>query len=400
MARPSKHEPFRLPDGRTTPVTLQQRGEVYRVRFKNPDGKFVVVTTGETTTMAAWKAVGPIILAAYSPTMTPQKPDPRQATWEQVLTELPNFEFKTGRIRPRALEAYTSRLSTFRSLLQADGKPSVGPHDVDVERAKRFKHLYTTGSFTKSKKEGAKTYRRSPTTVRTTLRILSCLWNHMATAGMVSANPWEQVTRPKAPSHVVTAPSEKDIEAFFKWIDAKGWELLSVFFRVKAFAGCRTDDLCQAHTDQFDPKAGALTIKAEHDKTNQERRIPLPPDLAKRLDAVKGPTYLWERYAAESMKYRPGRRNQSEFKPSLMYWFVDDVCPQYRKANPDAYPITPHDLRRRAITLAVVAAGGSVDAAAKALHIHPDTARQHYLDMEKAFDTAELFKRMAATLPK
>ena len=81
-----------------------------------------------------------------------------------------------------------------------------------------------------------------------------------------------------------------------------------------------------------------------------------------------------------------------------MYWFIDDVCPKYREAFPNRPHLTPHDLRRRTITLAVVASDGSVDAAAKALRIHPDTARKHYLDAAKAFDTDTLLKKMAGVL--
>jgi len=214
---------------------------------------------------------------------------------------------------------------------------------------------------------------------------------------VVETNPWEGVEKPPVPKSAPTAPKETDIDHFFKWLDAKNWELLSLFFRIKAFVGCRTNDLCQALSSQFDAKTGTLLIKPEDDKTNQERRIKLPTDYAKRLKAVMGKTYLWERYLEDAKKYRPGRRNAKVFKPSLIYWCVDDICPQYREAHPDAYPITPHDLRRRAITLAVIANKGNVDGAAKALSIHPDTARENYIDVSQAYDTDAIFKLLEAT---
>ena len=80
-----------------------------------------------------------------------------------------------------------------------------------------------------------------------------------------------------------------------------------------------------------------------------------------------------------------------------MYWFIDDIFPQYRKAFPDRPPITAHDLRRRAITL-MVEATQSVDATAEALGIHPETARKHYLDAKQAYNSAELFKKLASIL--
>ncbi len=291
------------------------------------------------------------------------------------------------------MEAYTSRINVLREIIPV----TKGPHDITVEVAKRFKHLYSTGTFTKSNKPGAKKYKRSSVTVAITIRLLSCLWNHLIPIGLASANPWESVTRPVAPKSAPTAPTESDIDQFFAWVDAKGWELLSVFLRVKALAGCRTNDLCQVQSSQFDPKASTLTITSDQDKTNRERIIPLPADLASRLDKIKGTTYLWERYATDSKTFRPGRRNQAEFKPSLMYWFIDDIFPQYRKAFPDRPPITAHDLRRRAITL-MVEATQSVDATAESLGIHPETARKHYLDAKQAYNSAELFKKLASVL--
>jgi integrase len=395
MARPTKHPPFELPDGRRTPVTLKLRGSVYRVQYKTPEGKFAEVTTGRSDPITAWTEASKIVLAAYNPTA---KPDRRKATWELVLKELPSFEFKPGTIRPKALKSYTSRLNVFRELLKADGKPTNGPREVTVEVARWFKHLYQTTPYTKSKKDGATQYKRTTESVRTQLRVLSCLWNHFVGVGLATENPWEQVSRPTPPKIVPTAPSEPEIDHFFEWLDAKKWELLSVFFRVKAIAACRTDDLCQALSSQLHMKSKTLTIIPEHDKTHQEIKIELPEKLAKRLNKIKGETYLWERYATDSKKYRPGRRNQSVFKPSLMYWFIDDICPKYREANPDRPHITPHDLRRRGITMTVIGANGSVDAAAQALGIHPDTARKHYLDAKKAYDTATLRTKMARVL--
>ncbi|MCE9566467.1 MAG: hypothetical protein K8U57_30965 [Planctomycetes bacterium] len=56
-----------------------------------------------------------------------------------------------------------------------------------------------------------------------------------------------------------------------------------------------------------------------------------------------------------------------------------------------------HDLRRRAITLAGIANKGNVDGAAKALSIHPDTARENYIDVSQAYDTDAIFKLLEAT---
>ena len=114
------------------------------------------------------------------------------------------------------------------------------------------------------------------------------------------------------------------------------------------------------------------------------------------MDKIKGKTYLWERYVEESKSFCPGRRNATEFKPSVMYWFIDDIVPQYRKAFPTRPYITAHDLRRRGITLLVAAPG--LDQTAEALGIHPDTARKHYLDAQQACNSTDLFQQMASVL--
>jgi hypothetical protein len=72
-----------------------------------------------------------------------------------------------------------------------------------------------------------------------------------------------------------TVPTEADFTNFFAWLDAKEWEFMSVFLRVKAVAGCRTADLCQVAGWQFNPKAHTLTILAIQDMTNRQRVVPL-----------------------------------------------------------------------------------------------------------------------------
>jgi integrase len=190
---------------------------------------------------------------------------------------------------------------------------------------------------------------------------------------------------------------EADVNHFFEWVDSKGWEMMSAFLRVKALAGCRTADLCQLRSSQFDPIHGVLTIDYTQDKTHRTRTIPLPAALATLLDRIKGPEYLWEDYTKSAKIHRPGRRNKDEFSPKTLFWAVLDLFEKYHKAHPTRPPIRSHDLRRRAITL-TVAATQSVDAAAEALGIHPTTARRHYIDSKAAYDSTELLKRMAAVL--
>ena len=216
--------------------------------------------------------------------------------------------------------------------------------------------------------------------------------------GFTNTNPWAEVPRPLVPKTLPSAPTETDVKLFFDWVDAKGWEMMSAFLRVKALAGCRTANLCQVKSGQFDSASSVLTIDHTQDKTHRTRVVPLPADLAGTLDRIKGPEYLWESYTQSAKVHRPGRRNKTEFDPKTLYWAVLDLFEKYQKAHPNRPPIRSHDLRRRAITL-TVAATQSVDAAAEALGIHPTTARRHYLDSKAAFDSQrQLLKRMATIL--
>lgn len=92
-------------------------------------------------------------------------------------------------------------------------------------------------------------------------------------------------------------------------------------------SGCRLNDLAQIRSDQLDPVLHTLTIRPDQDKTHRERTIPLPADLAEKLNAVKGETYLWERYLEDSKKWRPGTRSKfrEEFTPKLMYYGMQNI---------------------------------------------------------------------------
>jgi hypothetical protein len=143
-------------------------------------------------------------------------------------------------------------------------------------------------------------------------------------------------------------------------------------------------------------KDDKLRIEAGQDKTHRQRTAPLPEDLAHKLEAIKGPTYLWESYTADARRHRKGPRNRKEFDPKTLYAFVAALFRDWNGAHPDRR-LRPHDLRKRAITL-TVAATQSIDQTAEAIGIDPGTARRYYLDAERAIDGQELLRKMAGVL--
>ncbi len=164
----------------------------------------------------------------------------------------------------------------------------------------------------------------------------------------------DQVKRPKLSKRQPSIPTDDAISTLFGWPNERfpGWELARLFLEVKAMSECRLNDLCQVRSGQLN--GATLTITADQDKTPRERAIPLPADIADRLHAIKGLVYLWERYVEDARVYRKGRRNEREFRPSLMYNGMKWVFKEYQKAHPEAR-IKSQDLRKRAITLTALA---------------------------------------------
>ncbi len=385
MGRIAKYH-FILSDHRRVGYSLKFRGDIYRVQFPDPEqeGKYREASTGCRSESDAHIEAAKLVLKAYSPHLPP---DPKRVTWEEVIEELA----KSTDLRVRSLEVYTSAIRVLRSVVD-----SKGPADVTVEVAKRFRRLYASTAFKRSKKEGAKEYPRAAKTVENALRRMSGLWSHLKDMGFAKENPWADIPRPPVPKKAPVIPTEDDVANFFKWLEGKfpGWELPPLFVEVKALSGCRLNDLCQVRSNQFDAKAMTLTIRPEQDKTNRERVIPLPADIAVRLSATKGETYLWERYNLDAKTYRQGTKSKDEFTPDYFYNAMKSLFRDFGKTGGK---LRSHGLRKRAITLTTLATQ-SVDATAQAIGIDAQTARKYYLDAKQAFSGSELLKQMADVL--
>ena len=299
MPRPPKNQPLALIDGREVHATLKLRAGIYAVQFPDPNrmGKYREVSTRERHPLGAWAKAREIIESAYANTEAPRPAGP--VTWEEVVALLPEMP---GLLRPRAVEPYVGAISNLRKYVETSG-----PFDVTPEKAKRFRVVYEAQPFTKGKPKRVKTgepippkgYTRKPKTVENAIRRLSGLWEKLLAhtpTPMARTNPWVGVKRPVVTEGEPVTADEKEWTHFFGWLEAKGWELMSVFLQVKAPAGCRTNDLCHVKAVQWDRRTRLLAINPDEDKTYQQRTIPIPPDLAGRLDAVAGAEFLWDRY--------------------------------------------------------------------------------------------------------
>lgn len=309
-------------------------------------------------------------------------------TWDELLDEV---EKTSPHTRPETLRSFRQGVRAFREVM-----PEVtSPLDVSEERIRRFMKLWLAAPRQGSRGKG----KRSPTTLSYYLRALSAFHNHLIALGYANRNPWHGHKAPKAEHTRKPVPTEDDTNHFFAWVHARypHWHALHALLELKAISASRTADVCQLKTVQL--KGGRLTFTADIVKTKEGRSLPLPEDLFATLTQVAGTVYLWEGAFWQGIK---DYRKQSNGLPAQFAWktaytVVCNIFKEYSEAHPDRPRFTAHGLRRRAITLTVQATG-SVDAAATAIGVHPQTARTHYLDAQRAFDTDETMKRVAEAL--
>ncbi len=392
MARGRKSsDEFEMPDGRKVGFSLKDRktkeGIIYRVVFRHPsEDKYAEVSTGRATKADAYSEAAKIILRAYGYN---RGKDPKAVTWDEATTELQGLPvaFKTR-------EAWMGAIKAFRDTVGV-GK---GPNDVTVSQAQSFVRLYSSATYQRTDKPGAKSYTRSPQTTFTHVTKMKGLWSkQFKKLGFVgSENPWEQIDLPELPTLAVRVPSDDDVQAFFNWLETRypGWALPRLFFETKAVAGCRLLDLCSVRSNQLDIKACSLDIAPQDDKTNQERIIPLPADLAADLGRLKGKTFLFEHYAEEAKVYRDGPHSPDTYTPKLLHGAAQKMLWKFSKTT--GIQLRSHDFRKRAITR-FTQATGSVDSTREAFNLNPATARKYYVAAQ-ALNGREVLRGMQDVL--
>jgi integrase len=381
-------DPFELPNGQKVGFSFKVRNRVFNVVFRHPsEDKYIQLSTGCTTKADAYSEAARLILTSYGYN---KGKDPRKVTWEEAVAAL----VKLPTLRHKTLEGLLTAITNFRRLIPT----SKGPHDVTVTNADQFHFKFSNTSYSKSPVEGAKTYIRSKTTVHTNIRMMKILWNQQfRQMGFVGRNnPWDEVDVGKIPKTSVSIPTEQTVSQFFKWIGERypEWELIRLFFDVKALSGCRLMDLCKAKSCNLDAKGMTLTIPPEDDKTATERVVPLPLDTVTALNRLKGKTWLWEQYPADAKKWRWGTKSRDEFTPQRLANGVKNIAREFTKAT--NLKVKSHDFRRRAITL-FAKATGSADAVQQTFNLNPATARKYYVASE-SLNARDVLAKMADIL--
>ena len=141
-----------------------------------------------------------------------------------------------------------------------------------------------------------------------------------------------------------------------------------------------------------------LIFPAAVTKGRKERAVPLPKALAAALKGFAGKTWLWEGYvsglkAALRAKGFPAHRIKDEFSPQRLYYWVETLFSDYRRAFPDRPPLSSHMLRKRAFTMAW-RAGVDARRASIAYGCNVDTLMKHYVDLDEQAVTDDVFAVM------
>lgn len=353
----------------------------YVVCFRAPDGRRLQRDTNQARQVQAIEAARIVIEKEYVPFL----PIADKVTWDQAEKRLKDRLATSGN-RPGTLGYYLKLIRLVKGA-------TVGPDDITPARAAawRDRMMSTPG---RRKKLPSAHY------VAGLLGGLSALWQKWFRDDLkiVAENPWKDVDPPKADKLPDRFASDEMIEHFCAWIKNRfgEWAFPKLFLSTKAYTGCRLMDLCSLTSGQL--RNERLIFPADLTKGREERRVPVPKDLYGSLNAFKGEMWLWENYLpglkeAITAKGWPTHQLKDEFSPQRLYFWVETLFSDYRKAFPKRPVLTSHMFRKRAFTLAWEA-GIDMRQASIAYGCNVDTLMKHYVSMDRQAVTDDVFARM------
>ena len=390
---PRQHPHTHIAHGSLVGFTLKLFGNnpTYCVFFRTPDGRRVRRDTNHTRVGPAAEAARLIIEKEYAPA---GEAKPEKVTWDDAVERLKATLAASGN-RGDTLGYYLKCVRLVRAMYGA----TTGPADISPGMAEAWKKTMAT-----TKGRGNKP--RSAHYVNGLLGGLSALWQKwfVDEMGVCQGNPWQDVDPLKADKLQVEYATDEQIEQLYQWIKERfgDWPFPKLFLSAKAFTGCRLMDLCSLKSAQVRDKR--LTFPAGLTKGRKARVVPLPADLAAALDAFKGETWLWENYLpglrdAIKAKGWPTHQLNMEFDPKRLYYWVETLFTDYRKAFPDRPRLTSHMFRKRAFTMAWEK---GIDArhASIAYGCNVDTLMKHYVALDEQEVTDDVFARMHGLKPE
>ena len=360
----------------------------YTMFYRTPDGKRAKRDTACTAMERAKTAAAAILDEVYAPHSVTVKP----ATWAEAEERIRTTAVSDG-LRGPSIDYYLKLVRRIRTFYEATN----GPADISESMAETWKKTFATTPTRRKKLP-------SQHSVFSLVRGFSALWQSwfVEKLGICPGNPWQDVEPPKTDKIEVKVIDDDTLTHFLGWLDTRffGWQLPRLFLETKAVTGCRLMDLCGLESSQI--KGGRIHFRADQRKGRKAASIQLPAALAAKLDAIKGPTYLWESQPAglkEAVKKMgcPTHRIKPDFAPKRFYHWVETLFIDYREANPDKPAIHSHQLRKRAFTKAYHA-GISEREASIAFGCNPDTMHKHYVALDEQQVTDKVLDKLANAL--
>lgn len=370
-----------LPNGEKVRFSLKKRAgsPYYFVCFRDGDGRRREMTTSRKAKHSAEEAAAPIIRDVYTPRTAGM-------SWDDALP-LMKEHMRAKNLRPGSIAQYEWAIGSLRKVFpDAEGPAAITPTMAQEYMVKRSKAT----RFDKPV---------SPRTVEGNIGNLSIVFGHWFrdTLKIIKIDPFADVETPKydkKPPRIISADESK---AFFDWLKATwNWRLPLLFLEVQAAIGCRNGELANAVTAGL--KDGRIRFVSETTKGRKERACRLPPALFAELQAVAGPTYVFERFADELRKVhqKKGWSNHAKavkgFKPHRLVDWLQDQARAYFDET-DAARFKLHNFRGTAMSKARMARVADSDAAI-AFGCNPTTMRQHYHALDEVEIADDVFSRM------
>jgi integrase len=359
------------------------KGDTWEACFRDPNtGRRIRLDTFEKRVAAAIEQARHLIEKALAP-----KTISMTASWDDT-TERLKKRFASSGNRQSTIDYYLKLIRLVTSICP-DG-PAALTEEIAIEWRD---HITTTPG--RRKKLPSAHY------VASLIGGLTALWQKWLIDDMkiVKDNPWAKVEPPKADKLPVKYATDEMIEHFYAWIAERfgEWPFPKLFLAVKAHTGCRLMDLCSLKSAQLQP--GRLVFPATLTKGRKERAVPMPEDLQAAVEIFKGKEFLWENYLPAlrttlTAKGFPTHQMNEDFAPHRLYFWIEGLFADYRKANENRPVLTTHMFRKRAFTKAWET-GIDVRHASIAYGCNVDTLMKHYVALDEQQVTDDVFAKMA-----
>jgi hypothetical protein len=349
-----------LSDGIRIRYSLKRRGRdpFFLVCFRGLDRKRKERSTRELNQKRAHDAALAIIKRTYSqPSKRPSWEDSRKLVKERMVGH---------NLRAGSIAAYLSAMN----LLHGVFPETHGPCDVTPEMIDRFKAVRAKAV--------------SPRTIRGNLQHLQAVY----AVWLKNGNPLANVNMPEEDVKDPILVPRAAFQLFLDWLTKRWecWRLPILFLEVQRTIGCRISELAFLTTDRL--RDGRAYFTSETTKGRRDRTCKLPAALFQELQAVAGPSYVFERFA-EELRAIHARRGEKEHvsrireftPPRLRLWIEENHRLYFEQTKVEHWKL--HTATRGAAMSKARMNRVLESDAAVYFGCHPITMHKYYLALDK-----------------